>query len=82
MFVDDRFLSHIVKDMGQHPVSNDYGTWYPPQECKCLKIDYIICSSFEKIIIERTIQCIKNRTRESFDDNFLFKRKKCELKQV
>ena len=32
--VAERFLSHIVKEYGQHPVSTtDGGTWYP-QACK------------------------------------------------
>ena len=38
-------------------------------------------SPFEKSIIERTIQYIKDRT-ESFDDYFPCKRKNCKLKHV
>jgi putative transposase len=80
MFVAERFLSHIVKAYGQHPVSTDGGTWYP-QACKFLKIEHHIHSPFEKSIIERTMQYIKDRT-ESFDDYFPCKRKKCKLKHV
>ena len=37
MFVaHERFLSNVVKDYGEHPVSTDGGTWYP-QACKFLK---------------------------------------------
>jgi hypothetical protein len=40
-------------------------------------------SSFEKRIIERTIQYVKDRTEEGFDDHFTCKRKKkCKLKHV
>jgi putative transposase len=29
MFVAERFLSNVVKEYGEHSVSNDCGTWYP-----------------------------------------------------
>jgi putative transposase len=41
MFVADRFLSIIVNDYGEHPVSTDGGTWYP-QACRFLKLDHHI----------------------------------------
>ena len=80
MFVAERFLSHIVKEYGQHSISTDGGTWYP-QACKFLKINHHIHSSFEKSIIERTMQCIKDRT-ESFDDYFPCRKKRCNLFHV
>jgi len=80
MFVAERFLSHIVKEYGQHSVSTDGGTWYP-QACKFLKVEHHIHSPFEKSIIERTMQYIKDRT-ESFDDYFPCKKDKCKLKHV
>ena len=44
MFVAiERFLSDIVDEYGQHPVStDDGGTWYPPQACKFLKLKHHI----------------------------------------
>ena len=68
MFVtSERFLSHIIKEYGEHPVSTDGGdTWYP-QDCKFLKLNQYLHSSFEKSIIERTMQYIKDRT-ENLDD--------------
>jgi putative transposase len=80
MFVAERFLSHIVKEYGQHSISTDGGTWYP-QACKFLKVEHHIHSPFEKSIIERTMQYIKDRT-ESFDDYFPCKKDKCKLKHV
>ena len=68
MFVAERFLSNVVKEYGEHPVSTDGGTWYP-QACQFLKLNHHIHSSYEKSIIERTIQYIKDRT-ECFDDYF------------
>jgi putative transposase len=75
MFVAERFLSTLVQSHGKHPVSTDGGTWYPPQVCQFLKLQHHLHSSFEKSIIERTMQYIKDRT-ESFDDYFTCKKKR------
>jgi putative transposase len=57
MFVaSERFLSSIVNDYGEHPVSTDGGAWYP-QACRFLNLLHHIHSTFEKSIIERTMQC-------------------------
>src|SRR6476646_6585739 len=68
MFVAERFLSNLLKEYGKYPVSTDGGTWYP-QACRFLKLQHHIHSSYEKSVIERTIQYIKDRT-ECFDDYF------------
>ena len=81
MFVTEHFLSDIVKEYGPHPISTDGGTWYP-QACKFLKLKHHLHSSFEKSIIERTMQYIKDRTTEGFDDYFPCRKKKCKLKHV
>ena len=80
MFVTERFLSNIVRDYGKHPVSTDGGTWYP-QACRFLKLNHHMHSSFEKSLIERTMQYIKDRT-ECFDDYFPCRTIKCKLKHV
>jgi putative transposase len=82
--VVERFLSNIIKEYGEHPVSTDGGTWYPPQACsRFLKINQHIHSSMEKsIIIERTIQYIKDITKECFDDYFPYRKKNCKLEHV
>ena len=49
-----------------YPVSTDGGTWYP-MACQFLKLEHHLHSSYEKNLIERTMQYIKDRT-ESFDD--------------
>src|SRR3954453_23440718 len=80
MFVAERFLDGVTKEYGRHPVSTDGGTWYP-QACKFLKLQHHLHSSFEKSLVERTIQYIKDRT-EGFDDYFPSRKKKCKLKHV
>ena len=80
MFVAERFLDGVTKEYGKHPVSTDGGTWYP-QACRFLKLQHHIHSAYEKSVIERTIQYIKDRT-EGFDDYFPCRKKNCKLKHV
>jgi putative transposase len=70
----------MINKYGKHPVSTDGGTWYP-QACRFLKIKHRLHSSYEKSIIERTIQSIKDRT-ESFDDYFPCNKSKCKLQHI
>jgi len=62
-------------------VSTDGGTWYP-QACQFLKLNHHLHSPFEKSIIERTMQYVKDRTTECFDDYFLCRKKNCKLRHV
>ena len=80
MFVAERFMSGLVTVHGNHPVSTDGGTWYP-QACRFLKLPHHIHSPFEKSLVERTMQYIKDRT-ESFDDYFPCRLENCKLKHV
>jgi putative transposase len=80
MFVAERFISRLIKIHGKHNISTDGDKWYP-QACKFLKIDHHPHSSYEKSIIERTMQYLKDRT-EGFDDYFQCRRTNCKLKHV
>ena len=81
MLIAERFISDLAKVHGKHPVSTDGGTWYP-QACRYLKLRYHhIHSSWEKSLIERTIQYIKDRT-ECFDDYFPCRLRNCKLEHV
>ncbi len=81
MFVAERILSQVINKYGLHSVSSsDGGTWYP-QACKFLKLVHHLHSSYEKSLIERTMQYIKDRT-EVFDDYFPCKKNKCKLNHV
>jgi putative transposase len=80
MLVAERFIASLINKFGKCPVSTDGGSWYP-QACQFLDVEHHIHSPFEKSIIERTIQYIKDRT-EGFDDYFPCGKKKCKLKHV
>jgi putative transposase len=66
---------------GKHQVPSDGGTWYP-QAYKFLNLYHHLHTSFEKSIIERTIQYVKDRTTEEFDDYFPCKKNKCKLHYI
>ena len=75
----------MIKKYGKNPVStddDDDGTWYP-QACKFLKLRHHTHSYYyeKSIIIERTIQYIKDRT-EMFDDYFPCQKDNCTLEHV
>jgi putative transposase len=80
MFVIEHFLCSLVKKYGKYPVSTDGGTWYL-QACKFLQIKHHLHSLYEKIIIERRIQYIKDRT-ECFDDYFPCRKEKYRLEHI
>ena len=79
MFVAERFIGGLVRFNGKHTVSTDGGTWYP-MACRFLGLEHHNHSPYEKSIIVRTIQYIKDRT-ESFED-YPCKLKNCKLKHV
>ncbi len=69
--VAERFIADLINIHGKHPIvstGDGGGTWYP-QAYPFLELEHHIHSSYEKSIIERTIQYIKDRT-ESFDNYF------------
>ena len=81
MLVAKRFIASLIDEYDGHSVSTDGGeTWYP-QACQFPKLKHHLHSSFEKSLIERTMQCIKDRM-ESFDDYFPCKKNKRKLKHV
>ncbi|HEY6536421.1 MAG TPA: hypothetical protein VIY08_11595 [Candidatus Nitrosocosmicus sp.] len=55
MFVAERFLSQVVNKYILYSVSSDDSTWYP-KACRFLNLYHHIHSSFEKSLIERTMQ--------------------------
>ena len=77
ILVAEQFLKELIKKYGKYPVSTDGGTWYP-QACRFFKLPHHTHSYYERSIIERTIQYIKDRT-ESFDDYFPCRKNKCRL---
>jgi putative transposase len=81
ILVAEQFLQELIKKYGKYPVSTDGGTWYP-QACRFLKLHHHTHSYYEKsIIIERTIQYIKDRT-ECFNDLFPCQKDNYRLEHV
>ena len=58
MLIAEQFIQSLARKYGKHPVSHDGATWYP-QTCKFLKLKHHIHLLYEKSIIERTIQYVK-----------------------
>lgn len=67
MLVAESFLRSLIKIYGKHTVYSDGGSWYP-EACSYLGLKHLH-TSFEKSIVERTIEYFKDRT-ESFDDYY------------
>ena len=84
MFISERFLSNVIKEYGEHPVSTDGGTWYPSQACsRFLKINHHLhILLWRKVSLLKGLSSIKDRTKECFDDYFPCRKKKCKLKHV
>jgi len=84
--VAERFLSNVIKEYGEHPVSTDGGTWYPsPQACsRFLKINHhhLHILLMRQVSLLKGLFSIKDRTKECFDDYFPCRKKKCKLKHV
>ena len=55
--------------------------WYP-QACRFLRLHHHIHSPYEKSIIERTVQSIKDRTEYFNDTFFLVRKSKCKLQHI
>jgi putative transposase len=68
MLVAESFLRTLIKIYGKHTVYSDGGSWYP-EACSYLGLKHLLHSTFEKSIIERSIEYFKDRT-EDFDDYY------------
>ena len=64
----ESFLDSLIKIYGKHIVYSDGGTWYP-EACISLGLEHRLHSPYEKSIVERTIEYLKDRT-EIFDDYY------------
>ena len=82
ILVAEQFLQELIKKYGKNPVStDDGGTGYLSQACRFQKLRHHTHSYYERSIIERTIQYIKDRT-ECFDDYFPCQKDNCTLEHV
>ncbi len=61
MFVAmERFIFDLIKNHGKHQIQQ-IGIWYPYQACIFLEVDHHINSSYQKCIIESTMQYIMDK---------------------
>jgi putative transposase len=82
MLVAEAFLGSLVKLYGKHIVCSDCGRTWCPEACSSLGLRRILHSLFEKGIIERAVESVKDRT-ECFDDYYPCLRKSdCNLSHV
>jgi putative transposase len=84
MIVAEAFLNSLIKIYGKHTVYSDGGTWYPEACASLGLLKHRLHSSYEKSIVERTIEYLKDRT-EAFDDYFPCIRRRdrlCNLQHV
>jgi putative transposase len=68
MIVAESFLKSLIKNYGKHVVYSDGGTWYP-EACISVGLMHRLHSQYEKSIVERTVEYLKDRT-EAFDDYY------------
>jgi len=82
MIVVESFLRSLIKIYGKHIVYSDGGTWYP-EACISLGLEQRLHSPYEKNIVKRTMEYLKDRT-EVFDDYYYPCRKAglCDLLHV
>ena len=59
MIVVEAFLSSLVRIYGKHTVYSDGGSWYP-EACVSLGLKHRLHSSYEKSVVERTIEYLKH----------------------
>jgi putative transposase len=81
MLVAESFLRSLIKIYGKHTVYSDGGSWYP-EACSYLSLEHILHSPYEKSIVERTIEYLKDRS-EAFDDYYpCMKAEYCNFRHV
>ncbi len=80
ILVAETFLRSLIRLYGRHVVYSDAGPWYP-DACRSLGLEHRLHSPFEKSIIERMMEYVKDRT-ECFDDYYPCTRQECSLSHV
>ena len=60
MLVAEAFLRILVERYGKHTVYSDGGSWYP-EACSSLGLEHKLHSPYEKSLMERAIEYLKDR---------------------
>ncbi len=81
MFVAEKFIRSLVQKYGKHTVFTDGGTWYD-EACEVIGLKHYLHSPFQKSLMERVNQYLKDRI-ESFDDYYpCMQKDECNLLHV
>ncbi len=81
MFVAEKFIRSLVENYGKHTVFTDGGTWYD-EACEVIGLKHYLHSPFQKSLMERVNQYLKDRI-ESFDDYYpCMQKEECNLLHV
>ena len=64
MLVAEAFLKSLTKLYGRHMVYSDGGGIWYPEACNSLGLKHILHSPFEKSIIKRSMEYVKDRTQK------------------
>jgi putative transposase len=79
--VAEMFLKSLVKRYGKHVVYSDGGPWYP-DACNVSGLEHRLHSPYEKSLMERANEYVKDRIEE-FDDYWpCLKGPGCDLRHV
>ena len=80
MLVAEKFIRSLVDKYGKHTVYTDGGTWYD-EACNVLRLKHYLHSPFQKSLMERVNQYLKDRI-ENFDDYYPCMQDECNLFHV
>ena len=80
MLIVEKFIRSLVSNYGRHTVYTDGGTWYD-EACEVVGLKHYQHSAFEKSLMERLNQYLKDRI-ESFDDYYPCRQMECNLLHV
>jgi putative transposase len=81
MLVAEKFICSLVEKYGKHTVYTDGGTWYD-EACNVIGLKHYLHSPFQKSLMERVNQYLKDRI-ESFDDYYpCIQKDECNLLHV
>ena len=80
MLVAEKFIRYLVDKYGKHTVYTDGGTWYD-EACNVLRLKHYLHSPFQKSLMERVNQYLKDRI-ENFDDYYPCMQDECNLFHV
>ncbi|HSF49771.1 MAG TPA: DDE-type integrase/transposase/recombinase [Nitrososphaeraceae archaeon] len=81
MLVAKKFIRSLVSNYGKHIVYTDGGTWYD-EACEVIGLKHYLHSPFQKSLMERVNQYLKDRI-ESFDDYYpCMQKDECNLLHV